>query len=170
MPSVLHFQLRKATLQEALSVGPSVHPWCVCQSVPSTVSETSTWNALQTGPLEAENVDTTSIKLAWNPPIVNGRDKVTKKQEELVQGGADELDFNVKNLFEGKEYKFQIDAEVGCFCGGCCCCCRCCFFFLFLFWLFFVVVVVVVVFAVVVVVVVVVERCANASRNMIEPV
>ena len=58
------------------------------QSDASTVSKPSTWIPLQTGPLEAENVDTTFNKLAWKHPIVDGRDKVTKRQEELVQGGA----------------------------------------------------------------------------------
>jgi len=75
------------------------------------------------GPLEAENIDATSIKLAWKPPVDDGGDKVTNyvvlKREKGKKSwskaapyvGADEQDFIVKNLVEGKEYEFQVVAE-----------------------------------------------------------
>jgi len=75
------------------------------------------------GPLEAENVDATSIKLSWKPPVDDGGDKVTNyvvlKREKGKKSwtkaapyvGADEQDLTVKNLVEGKEYEFQVVAE-----------------------------------------------------------
>ena len=97
--------------------------------------------ALLAGPLEAENVDATSIKLSWKPPVDDGGDKVTNyvvlKREKGKKSwtkaapyvGADEQDLTVKNLVEGKEYEFQVVAEVGyrrirCRHRCCCCCCH----------------------------------------------
>merc|ERR1712212_659527 len=62
------------------------------------------FNVAKKGPLKTENVDTTSIMLAWKPP------KSWSKAAPYVR--ADKQDFTVKNLIQRKEYEFKVDAEL----------------------------------------------------------